>query len=236
MAQCHRAKVACISAALCRCAGGRLAQPCHGRGCSSDCTQRRAKCVVMRGRRVLRGSSERSDAARRSSAALALRHWRPYPYRMARRAAVAASVLLCSALSACGANHFVQRGADLYGEGRYVEADEVFERSEPRLARAPLEDRAAYAAYRGATFVALGDLRHARHWLTVASELERSHPGALRTEERQFLDGAWRALTNRLPKTSPAPAGTAIASSSQAPSPNVELTPPPTRERVSVPQ
>jgi hypothetical protein len=144
--------------------------------------------------------------------------------------------MLSLALSACGANHFVQRGADLYGEGRYVEADEVFERSEPRLARAPLEERAAYAAYRGATFIALGDLRHAQHWLSVASELERSHPGTLRAEERQFLDGAWRALANRLPARPPAPAGTAIASSSQAPSPSVDATHPPSPERVSEPQ
>lgn len=156
---------------------------------------------------------------------------------MARFAALVASALLCGALSACGASHYVQRGADLYGEGRYVEADEVFERSEPRLARAPLQARAAYAAYRGATFVALGDLRHAQHWLTVASEIERTHPGTLRSEERQFLDGAWHALTNRLPKTPPAPpAGTAIASSSQAPLPSAERITPVTPERVSVPQ
>jgi hypothetical protein len=134
---------------------------------------------------------------------------------------------MCSALSACGANHYVQRGADLYGAGRYVEADEVFERSEPRVERAPLEDRAAYAAYRGATFIALGDLRHAQHWLSIATELERAHPGTLRNEERAFLDGAWRALENRLPTTPPAPAGTAIASSSQAPSPSLDVASPP---------
>jgi hypothetical protein len=134
---------------------------------------------------------------------------------------------MCSALGACSANHYVQRGADLYGAGRYVEADEVFEHSEPRVARAALEDRAAYAAYRGATFIALGDLRHARHWLSIATELERAHPGALRPEERAFLDGAWRALANRLPATPPAPAGTAIASSSQAPTPSVDGASPP---------
>jgi len=155
---------------------------------------------------------------------------------MGRRAALAASVMLCSALVACGASHYVQRGADLYGEGRYVEADEVFEHSEPRVARAPVEERAAYAAYRGATFIALGDLQHAEHWLSIASELERSHPGTLRKEERAFLDGAWRALTNRLPSTPPAPAGTAIASSSQVPSPSVESAPPPVPERALVPQ
>jgi hypothetical protein len=145
---------------------------------------------------------------------------------MGRHAVLAASVALCSVLGGCGASHFVQRGADLYGEGRYVEADEVFERSEPRVARAPVEERAAYSAYRGATFIALGDLRHAQYWLSMASELEHAHPGALRKEELAFLDGAWRALQNRLSTTPPAPATTAIASSSQVPSPSAESVPP----------
>jgi hypothetical protein len=170
-------------------------------------------------------SEEWFDAARRSSLALALRQWRPYPCEMGRRLGLAASVVLCGALCACGANHFVQRGADLYGQGRYVEADEVFERSEPRVARAAVEERAAYAAYRGATFIALGDLGHAQHWLSIATELERAHPGAMSKGEHAFLDGAWRALANRLPATPPAPATTAIASSSQVPSPSAETTP-----------
>src|SRR6187402_1572134 len=91
-------------------------------------------------------------------------------------------------LSACGSAHYIQRGADLYGEGRYVEADEVFARSEPRVAHAALEQRATYAAYRGATFVALGDLPHAQHWLSMATEIERANPGTLRAEERTFLE------------------------------------------------
>jgi len=145
---------------------------------------------------------------------------------MGRNAVFGASFTVCwLALSACGSNHYVQRGADLYGEGRFVEADEVFERSEPRVARAPLGQRAAYAAYRGATFVALGDLAHAHHWLSMASEIERTQPGTLRTEEKAFLDTAWRALTNRLPQTPP-PATSAVASSSQAPSPSVQSVPP----------
>ena len=140
-------------------------------------------------------------------------------------------------LTGCGTNHYVQRGAVLYSEGRFVEADEVFERSEPRLARAPLEQRAAYAAYRGATFIALGDLVHGQHWLSVASDIERSHPGTLHHEERAFLDGAWRALANRMPPTPP-PATTAIASSSQVPSPSVQSEPPaaPVQQRSLVPQ
>src|SRR3954468_16027052 len=100
---------------------------------------------------------------------------------MGRSAVHGASIAACVvALSGCSANHYVQRGADLYSEGRFVEADEVFERSEPRLARAPLEQRATYAAYRGATFMALGDLRHAGHWLGIATEIERERPGTLR--------------------------------------------------------
>ena len=157
---------------------------------------------------------------------------------MVRNAVLGVSVTACFlVLTACSANHYVQRGADLYGEGRFVEADEVFERSEPRVARAPLEQRAAYAAYRGATFIALGDLPHARQWLTMASEIERSKPDALSGDERAFLDGAWRALASRTPPAPP-PVTTAIASSSQAPTPGVETVPPstPVQQHTLVPQ
>ncbi|HYQ28540.1 MAG TPA: hypothetical protein VER04_15020 [Polyangiaceae bacterium] len=146
---------------------------------------------------------------------------------MGQNAVLAASVAACfMALTACGSSHYIQRGADLYGEGRYVEADEVFERSEPRIARAALEQRAAYAAYRGATFVALGDLPHAQYWLSVASELERTNPGALRAEERAFLDAAWRAYAHRIPPEPPLSTSTALASSNQVPSPSGEAAPP----------
>ena len=156
---------------------------------------------------------------------------------MGQNAVLAASIAACLwVVTACGSSHYVQRGADLYGEGRYVEADEVFARSEPRVAHAALEQRAAYAAYRGATFVALGDLPHAHHWLSMASEIERTRPGTLRAEERAFLEGAWRAYANRVPPTQP-PANTAIASSSQVPSPSVETVPPstPAQQRALAP-
>ncbi|HET7540043.1 MAG TPA: hypothetical protein VFK05_09225 [Polyangiaceae bacterium] len=138
-------------------------------------------------------------------------------------------------LTACGSGHYIQRGADLYSEGRFVEADEIFARSEPRLARAALEQQATYAAYRGATFVALGDLPHAHRWLSVASEIERTRPGTLRPEDRAFLDGAWRAYGNRLP---PAPPATnAVASTSPGASPSITTVPTntPVQERALVP-
>jgi len=158
---------------------------------------------------------------------------------MGQRAVLKTSLAACfMILSACGSAHYIQRGADLYGEGRYVEADEVFARTEPRMARAAPEQRAAYAAYRGATFVALGDLPHAQQWLSVATEIEQTHPGTLRAEERAFLDGAWRAYGNRLPPAPAAP-NTAVASSSQVPVPgvaDVPANPPVQRALAPVPQ
>lgn len=157
---------------------------------------------------------------------------------MGRSAVLRASATACFiALAGCGSNHFIQRGADLYGAGRYVEADEVLERSEPRLDRAPLDQRAAYATYRGATFLALGDLPRAQHWLRVASEIEHARPGTLSKEEHAVLDGAWRVLASRLPPAL-APSSTAIASSSQVPSPNTGPTLPNASdsERALVPQ
>ncbi len=120
-------------------------------------------------------------------------------------------------LSACGANHFVQRGADLYGEGRYVEADEVFERSEARVARAPLTARAAYAAYRGATFMALGDFEHAERWLGLASTIEHSRPGTLSRRELGFLESALQALNRHRVQIAPGQSAAVIASTGQVP-------------------
>jgi hypothetical protein len=158
---------------------------------------------------------------------------------MGQNAVLGASLTACFVLlTGCGSSHYIQRGADLYGEGRYVEADEVFARSEPRVARAALEQRAAYAAYRGATFVALGDLPHAQHWLSLATEIERARPGTLRSEERTFLEGAWRAYANRVPPAPPAlPSNTAVASTSQVPTPSVVIAPAsaPSQQRALVP-
>jgi hypothetical protein len=171
---------------------------------------------------------------------LALRPCRRYPSPMRQRVVLAASLAACFALlSACAAGHFVRRGADLYKEGRYVEADEVFEHNERRVARAPLEQRAAYAAYRGATFLALGDLMHAQHWLNIASEIERAQPGTLRPSERAFLDATWQVLDRQLAQSPPAPVTSAIASSSQPPGradsvlPSTDST---TQQRSLVPQ
>jgi tetratricopeptide (TPR) repeat protein len=125
--------------------------------------------------------------------------------------AALASVLLVGC-----ASHLAQRGADLYGEGRYVEAAEVFERGEDKLPAATPREQAEYAVYRGATFLALGDLPHAEQWLRVALKEEQTRPEALGTDQRRFLGRAWQILDKSLkaqPAPSTAPGGPALASS-----------------------
>src|SRR4051812_40618252 len=72
--------------------------------------------------------------------------------------------LLLLLSSACG-GHYVVRGTGLYDEGRFVEAAEVFEQTEARLADSSNAERARFGLYRGATFLKLGDVPHAVRWL-----------------------------------------------------------------------
>ena len=106
------------------------------------------------------------------------------------RLALAASCALV--VSAC-AGH-VQTGSSLYQEGYYIEAAEVFERTEHRLAGANQQERAEYGAYRGMTLLRLGDLQQAHQWLAYAYELERSQPGTLGPIVRAQLDQSWALL------------------------------------------
>src|SRR5262245_9468496 len=104
----------------------------------------------------------------------------------ARRCApLALASLLLGAVAACG-GYYVTRGADLYADGRYVEAAEVFERTEYRLVNSSPEQRAQYAVFRGATLLALGDLTQSHRWLAFAYDIERSQPGTLDERQRAF--------------------------------------------------
>ncbi len=91
----------------------------------------------------------------------------------------------------------VQRGGALYAEARYVEAAEVFERTEPRLPEASPRERASYGVYRGMTMLALGDERRAARWLRYAYSIERREPGSLSPEARAELDRGWAELRAR---------------------------------------
>lgn len=122
------------------------------------------------------------------------------------------------AASACGAPS--QRGAALYGEGRYIEAAEAFERTEERLPDSSSTECAEYGLYRGLTFLRLDDLKGARQWLSYASSVERKNPDGLSEAEQRALRDAWAELERRSREQSdtPEPALTEVAAS-EAPQP-----------------
>ncbi len=132
--------------------------------------------------------------------------------------------LLVAAVAGCG--NYVQRGGTLYADGRYIEAAEVFERTERRLGEYTPKERAEYGLYRGMTLLVLGDLSHAHRWLAYAYEIERANPGSLRSDRRALLDRGWFELGQRNKGTSPSPSppSTALAASGapEAPLPEPE--------------
>jgi hypothetical protein len=139
-----------------------------------------------------------------------------------RAAAFVFAVLLAGGICACGAQS-IQRGRDLYSDGRYVEAAEVFERDEERIEGASLEDRAEYGLYRGATFYALGDLEHAQRWLSFSYDVSRSNRDALSEEQQRLLVRTLRACSEKLAALPPpARPGTKVASTApEAPEPDL---------------
>ena len=104
------------------------------------------------------------------------------------------TALVSLVLSGCGAS-YVGRGVDLYEDRRYVEAAEVFERTERRLAEETMAERARYGLYRGAALFELGDRRRAERWLGYAFDVEREYPGSLDAEERALLERTWVGAT-----------------------------------------
>lgn len=148
------------------------------------------------------------------------------PVALGRPPLVAVFVLGALVLGACSG--YVKRGSSLYADGQYIEAAEVFERTEQRLPESSPREQAEYGLYRGMTLLVLGDLRNAHRWLAYAYEVERAFPGSLRSDRRALLDRGWFELGQRLraePPPPEEPPGTAIAAS-QPPPP----VPPPPRD------
>lgn len=113
----------------------------------------------------------------------------------------ASSAIVFALVSAC--SPYVNRGETLYREGRYIEAAEVFERTETKLKASPSEVCAEYGLYRGLTYMKLDDLRNAHVWLTYASAVEHRQPGQLTSDERGLLEHAWRELGERIRSRGP---------------------------------
>jgi hypothetical protein len=128
-------------------------------------------------------------------------------------------LLLALALCAGCASRYVVRGADLYASGRYIEAAEVFERTEARLQEASTADRARYGLYRGVTLLALGDTLRAGNWLSYSHEIVSAEPSSLSNEESTMLARAI-GLANRPRSVGPVPTeGTAVATGNRTSNP-----------------
>jgi tetratricopeptide (TPR) repeat protein len=138
---------------------------------------------------------------------------------------------------------YVRRGSTLYADGRYIEAAEVFERTEERLPESTPREKAEYGLYRGMTLLVLGDLDNARRWLGYAYQIERNQPGTLRHDRRALLDRGWYELDRRNQREAPTNERPerAIATTGPTPTPTTpEPTPPAqprgtTNERALVP-
>jgi len=126
------------------------------------------------------------------------------------------ALVLASALGllvVVGCSSYVKRGEALYADGRYIEAAEVFERTEGRIGDASTRQKAEYGTYRGLTLLVLGDLSNAQRWLSYAYSVERAAPGSLSTDRRALLDRGWYELGQRLRAVPQQPAATAVAAS-----------------------
>lgn len=115
-------------------------------------------------------------------------------------------LLVGAAMIAAGCGSSVGRGSALYRQQNYIEAAEVFERTQSRLATMDAADRARYGLYRGLTLMALGDLRGAERWLDYAEAQQRSQPELLAEDERALLTRGRRDLSQQLQANWPKPA------------------------------
>jgi len=102
------------------------------------------------------------------------------------------AVTVVSLLAACAGP--VTRGGTLYTEGRYVDAASVLESAEREVVTASPSERATYGLYRGMTLLALGDLRGAERWLSVARRLQARDAEVLSPSESELLDAGERAV------------------------------------------
>ncbi|MCC6217091.1 MAG: hypothetical protein IT376_19690 [Polyangiaceae bacterium] len=141
--------------------------------------------------------------------------WRP-ACSSRRGAWVRGAVLALGVAFGASCTAYVKHGGALYAEGRYVEAAEVFERTEYRLPAEGPREQAEYGLYRGLTLMALGDLDRAERWLTYAYEVEQHTPGALVAERKALLQRGWAEL--RLRAAREAPDARAVGAASAAPS------------------
>jgi hypothetical protein len=106
------------------------------------------------------------------------------------------------------------RGQRAFEESEHEQALAIFRALEQDMGRLPPVERARYAYLRGMTDYRIGYMSEARHWLAIASALDRTTPGSLSPEwknrmgeslqdlnEAVFTDGM-SALSNSHPTKS----------------------------------
>lgn len=104
-----------------------------------------------------------------------------------------AAAIASAALLGCAASP-VSRGADFYLQGRYIDADQLFEQAEPGFSQLAEAERARYALYRAATYLALGDYLGAQRWLTYGARLRGTGFSALSGPDQQLLQASLRSI------------------------------------------
>ena len=124
------------------------------------------------------------------------------------RAACTHLALWCALTSTACSRSYVARGSELYANQRYIEAAEVFERTEPRLGQYSYSERARYGLYRGLTLLALGDRLGAQRWFAYSYDIERRYPGALEPNYKAQLERGWNELGRQI-RAAPQPASVA---------------------------
>ncbi len=119
--------------------------------------------------------------------------------RLARRLAPLAVIALLAAtlapLTACTIyEQDLQRSEEHFQHDEHEKALANLRALEPEWASFSTRDQARYAYLRGMTDVRLGFINDARHWLAVAQQVDKEHPGALLEKERKATDDKLGAL------------------------------------------
>jgi hypothetical protein len=132
---------------------------------------------------------------------------------------------LCLVLAGCGGSS-LNRGANYYSEGHYIDAAQLFEHTESELASYDAGQRARYGLYRGATLLHLGDMAEAERWLAYGARIAARNPHALTSSESAALsDALSQAKARQALEQSPTPLGAvgeppaALAPTASSPSP-----------------
>ena len=101
-----------------------------------------------------------------------------------------AFVLALTALSLAACNTYADglaRSRDAFEQNQHERALAILRSLEPDENHLSTNDQAEYAYLRGMTDYRIGYLKDARHWLSVAREIDRESPKALNDDWKQRL-------------------------------------------------